>query len=45
MRTDGKEKKVFSTIQELIDYLNSQEDGVIISVTIETEEVQNESEQ
>ena len=45
MKTEGKEKKVFRTIQELTDYLNSHEDGVIISVTIETGEVSDESEQ
>ena len=45
MRTDGKEKKVFSTIQELNDYLNNNETGVIVSVTIEMEEAPDESEQ
>ena len=45
MKIDGKEKKVFRTIQELTDYLNSHEDGVIISVTIETEGVLDGSEQ
>ena len=45
MKIDGKEKKVFRTIQELVDYLNNHEDGVFVSVTIETEEVSDESEQ
>ena len=45
MESESKEKQVFSTIQELIDYLNSHEDGVIVSVAIEMEEVSDESEQ
>ena len=44
MKTEGREKKLFQTIQELIDYLNSNQDGVIVSVTIETEEAPDESE-
>lgn len=45
MGPEEKEKKEFNTIRELIDYLNSHEDGVIVSVTIETGEVSDESEQ
>ncbi len=45
MKPERKEKKVFRTIQELTDYLNSHEDGFIVSVTLETKEVSDESEQ
>ena len=45
MEPEEKEKKVFRTIQELVDFLNRHEEGVIISVTIETEEVPDGSEQ
>ena len=45
METEKKEKMVLNTLQELIDYLNSCEDGAVVSVMIEMEEVSDESEQ